>query len=113
MPVLESASIATTAAVGSNAFAGVFGQTDPKTRLIKRAAVVGSAAVGDTALDLFLGVTYIGTYRNTSAANAPLEAKDWIPVMMVAEPNEPINARLTTAPTTNVARIFIEYEYLE
>ncbi len=113
MAVLETGSIATTAAVGSNAFAGVFGQASPKARLIKRVALVGSAVVGDSSLDFYIGLTYAGTYRNTTVANAPVEAKDWIPVMIVAEPLEPLNLKLVTAPTTNVMRFFVEYEDLE
>ena len=112
MTVLQSASIATTAAVGSNAMAGEFGQSSPRIRVIKRVALVGSAAAGDAVLDFFIGTTYAGTYRNTATGNAPLEARDWISVGMGAEPNEPLNLRLITAPTTNAMRFFIEYDEL-
>lgn len=109
-PVLQSDSIATSAAVRSNALAGVFGQSSNKYRAIKRVALVGSAVIGDAVVDLFIGTTYAGTYRITGVRNAPLEATDWITCGMVAEPNEPLNLSLVTAPTTNAMRFFIEYE---
>lgn len=112
MPVLQSDSIATTAAVGSNALSGVFGQSAPRFRVVKRVALVGSAAAGDAVEDFFIGTTYAGTYRNTATGNAPLEARDWISVGIVAEPNEALNLRLVTAPTTNAMRFFIEYDEL-
>ena len=109
-PVLQSASIATSAAVASNAFAGEFGQSSPKWRHVKRVAFVGSAVIGDAVADLFIGTTYAGTYRITGVRNAPLEAADWIGVNLIAQPNEQLNLRLVTAPTTNAARFFVEYD---
>ena len=118
MPILESNAIATSDAVGSNAFAGVFGQTSPRFRHIKRVALTGGAAIGDTRVRFFLGTHFAGSYRNTTIGSgvsnpgAPAEAKDWIPVNMVAEPGEPMNLDLVTAPTTNQARFVVEYEEL-
>jgi hypothetical protein len=80
----------------------------PYPRVIKRIAVVGSAAAGDAAVELSLGQTFIGRFYNTSTGNAPIEAKDWLPVNWVAEAGEPVIIKIADASATNVAYIFIE-----
>lgn len=79
-------------------------------RLVKRIAVVGSAAAGDAAVDLFLGATFIGRYYTTVAGAAPaiLEARDWLPVNWVVDAAEPVVIKISDAGLTNVIVAHIE-----
>lgn len=78
--------------------------------------VVGSAAVGDAAVDLFYGDTYIGTFYNTTAgANViPVDSKDLlrVPSQYVLEPNEPLNVLISDQGATNVLVVTMEIQEL-
>lgn len=101
-------------AVGTNLMAGHRQQIVPRYRRVTRLGVVGSAAAGDAAVDLFYGDTYIGTFYNTtSGANViPVDSKDMmsVPSQYVLEPNEPLNLLISDAGSTNVLVVTMEIQ---
>lgn len=104
-------SFATSAAVGTNGMAGNRLQSSQVPRAIKKIGVAGSAAAGDTSVDLFVETTFIGTYFNTSAGVVePLEAKDFKTVDIGVAPGENINVILNTAPTSNALKVTLILE---
>lgn len=107
---------AAASAVGTNLMAGNRVQSAPRPRFVKRIGVVGSAAVGDSSVDLFYGNVYIGTFFNTTlgAAVLPLDARDMINVSsnVGMEPNEPLNVLISKASTTNILAVTLEIQEL-
>lgn len=105
---------AASATVGTNMMAGHRLQIAPKLRRVSRIGVTGSAAAGDSAVDLFYGDTYIGTFYNTTlGANIiPLDSKDMMNVTStyVLDRNEPLNLLVSTQPTTNPLNVSMEIQ---
>lgn len=101
-------------AVDTNLMAGHRLQISPRFRRVRRLGVVGSAAVGDAAVDLFYGDTFIGRFYNTSAGASliPLDAKDMMPVVSryALERNEPLNLLISDAGATNILVVTLEIE---
>ena len=98
--------------VGTNLMAGHRLQIVPQIRRVSRIGVTGSAAAGDSAIDLFYGDTFLGTFYNTTlGANIiPLDSKDMMNVTSryALDRNEPLNLLVSVAPTTNPLNVSME-----
>lgn len=85
--------------VGTNIMSGHRCQQSSYYRNLAKAAIVGSAAVGDSAIEMYHGNTFIGNLVNSSGAASlvPLEAKDlkFMPTKLWAKPGEPFNVIVT------------------
>lgn len=103
-------------AVGTDLLANTFFSNAGTLRRVTRAALVGSATIGDAAVDIFAGSTFLARLYNTTAgANViPVEAKDYVEIESdtVAEPFEPLRALISDAGATNVLVLAIEFEEL-
>lgn len=99
-------------AVGTDLLANTFISNAGTYRQIRKAALVGSAAVADSSVDLYIGGTFIARLFNTTAgANVlAVEAKDYISIEsdFLAGPLEPIRALISKAGGTNVLVVSID-----
>lgn len=93
---------AATAVLKYNLFSGKDYQMSGRLRFLRRFALVGSAAIADTEVEIFVEQTKVGVFKNTVAGadKSPLkdDMKDvnvWVP------PGSPLNAFVTDAPATN------------
>lgn len=113
MPTITFKESSAAQAVGTNLLPSRFA-TSMRPRRIRRVGIVGSAAVGDAAVDVYYGDHFVGTFFNTSAgANlVPLEAKDLVPVSdsTINMPGEPLSVIVSDAGATNVLAITLEIE---
>jgi len=111
MPVVTVLEAAAGSAIGTdllnNAPPNI--KRSPNYRRVEKLACVGSAAIGDAAVDLFYGGTFIGRFYNTTAgANIrPLEARDLVKVVsdLVMEPNEDLIVSIADAGGTNILSV--------
>lgn len=113
MPTYEFNESAAGTAVGTDIAAGVRGQVDPARRWLSAIAVLGSAAAGDAAVDIYVGDTYIGRVRNTTAgaSPAPDSSKDIQPVGVGLNPNEQLHLIVADASGTNALRCICYFDY--
>ena len=107
MPTIEINEASAGTALNTDLASGKRGAIEPVPRVLDGMAVLGSAAVGDAAVDLYLGDTYVGTYRNTSTTIAPDLQKDVQPVGYIIAPNEAIRLLVTDASVTTALRIIL------
>jgi len=107
--VWEEASAAT--AVGTNLTEQLNRTTSGRARILTRIGVVGSAAVGDFGVLVFVGDTRYGPYYNTTAGavKAVTEAKDWQQFNVGNYPAEAVTVQIFDASGTNVGHVEIEY----
>lgn len=100
---------AATAVVGFDLCQAAPWNISSRRRVIQGMAMVGSAAINDTVVDLFVEDKKVGTFYNTRAGViAPLQ-EDAIPLGKIyVPPGSKISAIVTTAPTTNpvILRIY-------
>lgn len=94
-------------AVGTDLIAGKQGQITPYNRWITGLALLGSAAVGDAAVELFVGSHRVGVFRNTSITVAPDLSKDFQAVNVGALAGEPLYAKIVDASATTALRLII------
>ena len=106
--VWEEASAAT--AVGTTLNEILKRETSGRHRALTRIGVVGSAAVGDAAVVIFVGDTRYGPFYNTTAGaiKAITEAKDWQQFNVGNYAGEPVTCQIFDASGTNVLHIELE-----
>jgi hypothetical protein len=114
--IIEVHESAAASAVGTDLLDGHRGQQSGRMRVIKFAGLVGSAAEGDAAVDLYYGDVYVGTiYNSSEGANIAVKADaDLKPVGggLICPANTPIHALVTDAGATNIlALTLVTHEF--
>lgn len=82
-------------------------QQVPYTRVLETIKVTGSAAAGDTTIDLFVGEDYIGRFANTNTGEGNKDDEQELGVIVY--PNEAIHAIVVDPPSTNPIILNIRY----
>lgn len=77
-------------------------------RILHTLKLTGSAAAGDTLLDLFVGEDYLGRFANTATGEGNKDDEQSLPNVIVY-PGEQIHAIVIDAPTTNPIIANISY----
>lgn len=101
---------ATTTAVGTDALAGVRGQSSLRRRMVDGIILGGSAAAGDYEVDLFIGDRFVGTYRNPIAGEPTDFQAQMYKLQIYVAPAELIHLYVRTAPTTNAAIVYLAWK---
>lgn len=85
--------------------------SDARSRVITRAGMAGSAAVGDCIVDVFAGNVKVATLSNSTAgaAKEPIDV-DMKAVKGFVPRNLPIQVVPRAAPTTNQIVVYLEIE---
>jgi len=99
---------AATAVVGYDLMTGIPEQRTPYARIIDGFALVGSAAAGDTVVDLIINGTKKGSYANTSTGVAIDQNKDLMGMDLFVPANSLIQVVVTDAASTNAVVCQIE-----
>jgi len=99
--VLESAAAT---AIGSDLFSNSRQSVAGYPRVITAIGLVGSAAIGDAAVDLFIGSSWAGKFFNTTAgaSKIPVSDTDMKPIRVPVPPGMPIKLLIADAGATNV-----------
>lgn len=97
---------AASAPVGTDLFANETWKRRPFARLLRAVGVKGSAAGGDTEIELFIGETRIANVFNVDTG---LPNRDnAMPVGRLIPPNEELRAIVVDAPATNPINLFVD-----
>lgn len=105
------------AVVGYDIGSGKWWYLSTRNRQIKRMALVGSAVVGDTVVEIFYGTVKIGEIRNvaiktggTATVCGPaLDTElSWNLSNLVCDAGDPIRAVVKVAPTTNAITLSLD-----
>lgn len=101
--ILSTYEAAATLTAGTDAFRNERQNVSSRPRWLKSVAVVGSAAINDAAVDIFIEDFYVGRFRNSRAGVAQVVHPD--DDQKVGPHYIPAGAKLTapiaTAPGTN------------
>lgn len=107
MPSYQVSIAAASAPVGTDLLAGERFKEQPNPRVLEGVALKGSAAGGDTVVDLLIEETRIATLFNT---NTGFPNEDDIIGMNVQVPaNAEITAIVTDAPATNPINLRLDF----
>lgn len=101
--LISTSEAAATLTVGTDAFRNDRKRSSSRHRIIRGIAIVGSAAINDTELDLFAGDYYFGRFRNSRAGVvAPVLPDDLQPIRPTrVAAGDAITATIVDAPATN------------
>lgn len=83
-------------------------QTTSYNRVLTGIKITGSAAAGDTLLDLFIGEDYLGRYANTNTGEGNIDDIQPLPNVNVFA-GEQIHLIVVDAPSTNPIIVNINY----
>lgn len=100
---------AATAVVGADLLSGVVFARSPEDRTLEGIALKGSAAAGDTVVDIYIDETRVGTFAN-NATGFP-NNDDLLPLESLFIPaGAQVRAIVTDAATTNPINLMISVE---
>jgi len=101
--LISTSEAAATLTVGTDAFRNDRKRTSSRGRAISGIALVGSAAINDTEIDLYAGDYYFGRFRNSRAGVvAPILPDDLQPIRPTyVAPGDALTAIVVDAPATN------------
>lgn len=108
MPREEFNEAAAASAVGTDLIAGKQGQTAAYPRVLEGLYLIGSAAVGDAAIELFAGDTRLGVFRNTGTTGPDL-SRDFQAVGVGIHAGEPLYAKIIDASATTALRLILQF----
>jgi len=100
---------AANAPVGTDLIAGQTWRISNRPRVVRRVALTGSAAAGDTEVELFVGNLRVGVFYS-SALGAPQNLRDTFMVAHLVPAGSPLVANVATAPATNPLFFLLELE---
>jgi len=101
MPSFTATSTAAAATVGTDILANEVWARESANRAITGFAYTGSAVIGDTAVELWIGKTLVGTFFN-SALLTPQTNRDLVPLEALVVPaGTQIRCVVTDAPATS------------
>jgi len=99
---------AATAVVGYDLANGTIWQQMGRPRAIRAVALKGSAAGGDTKIDLFIDQVKVGEFWNTNTGFPNMD--DLFPIGAIGvPPHSQIHAYVTDAPATNPINLIIQW----
>lgn len=101
--LISTSEAAATLTVGTDAFRNDRKRTSSRARVVNGIAIVGSAAINDTEVDVYAGDYYFGRFRNSRAGVvAPIYPDDMQPIRAtVVAAGDAITATIVDAPATN------------
>jgi len=106
-PIYQPSVVAATAVVGYDLFQNTFWKTSGRRRVIRGLACKGSAAAGDTQVDILVGETTYSQLFNTSTGFPNMD--DVFPAGNIpVPPGSPISAIVRDAPATNPINMLID-----
>ena len=107
--LISTSEAAATLTVGTDSFRNDRKSSSSRARSVEGIAVVGSAAINDSEVDLYAGDYYFGRFRNSRAGVvAPVLPDDLQPIRpTIVAPGDRITAIITDAPTTNALLIML------
>lgn len=113
MPSFGDSVAAATFVAGYNGFAGKIGvETDGRPRRLTGFGMVGSNAIANTEVELFVDTEKIGTFLNQAATGTAL-TNDYIEdIEKVVHPNQKVAMNVTVGATTNAVAYRLEWEIL-
>lgn len=97
------------ATVGTDLIQGQTWRISNDMRVLRRLALTGSAAIGDTKLELFVGNLRVGQFYN-SAMGAPQNLRDSFNIGVVVPSGTVLVANVADAPATNPIYLMMELE---
>lgn len=104
---------AATFVAGYNPFAGRIGlEQDGRPRRLTGFGMVGSAAIGEAKLDIYLDTEKIGTFLNQAATGTALTNDYMEDVDVLVHPNQKVGGNVVAAAATNPVIWKIEWEIL-
>ena len=100
---IKSYEAAATLTLGTDALRNERLNVTSQPRVLRAVAVVGSAAINDAEIALYIESFFVGNFRNTSTGVVSVDtSKDLIPVGPHAiPPGSKLSAIIAIAPTTN------------
>lgn len=104
MVYIEDTATAAVAIAGANLFGGKYYQTSGSFRRVKALGLTGSAAAGDTNVELLYGTVKVGEFRNSTLGANITPKKDDMKIVnsdWVCDPGEPINFIVKTGASVN------------
>jgi len=87
-----------------------FARMNGVDRVITKVALAGSAAAGDSAVQLFVEDTYYGTIKNTTGGAVLAKADDHIPITIPVPAGQQIRAIVSDAATTNPLNLLLMWD---
>ena len=81
--------------------------TAGRNRVLRALGLTGSAAAGDSALDIYVGTVRVATIYN-SATGFPSNDAAKFPTAYAVPPSTPISAIVVDAPATNPLNLLID-----
>ena len=103
----EVETAAADATVGFDLVSGQTWRISSMARRLQRIALTGSAAAGDTRVEMFVGNYRVGEFFNSATA-APQFLRDAFPIGVSVPAGEPLVVNVVTAPTTNPIYLMVE-----
>ena len=112
MPNYTASVLAATAVVGYNVFVSERWARSPVHRTLSAVGIAGSAAIGDTQIDLYIDEIRVSSMFNTSLA-FPQVDRDMQPLSNLLIPaGAELQAVVVDAPTTNPINVTVALEDL-
>jgi hypothetical protein len=111
MAVYENATAAASATVGTDLLASQSWRTSSRPRILERIAVAGSAASGDSAVEVVVNQVSIG-YIYTSGTGAPQWDRDYKECGFPIGANSVVTAIVRDAPATNALHLGLKFRML-
>jgi len=107
MPSYTVGVAAATAVVGYDMFTGRVWAREAGPRAVRAMALTGSAVIGDSAVELYIGVTQVGEFVN-SALLTPQVQRDLVPLEnLYVPPGTQLRCIVTDAPATSILYVMI------
>lgn len=100
---------AATAVVGYDLLTAQPDARVPYPRIMDGVALVGSAAAGDTVIELRINGRRVGTYSNTATGVGVDKERDLMPLDLYVGANQLIEAVVTDAASTNAVVLQLEF----
>ena len=101
--LLSTREAAATLTVGTDAFRNERKNVSSQPRVMRGVAIVGSAAINDTEVGIYIEDHYVGNFWNSTAGVVQVDAqKDVYPVgALLIPPGAKVSAIILDAPATN------------
>lgn len=109
--LIQQSVLSATAVVGYDLLRDDAMNVSSSPRVIQASAMVGSAAINDTAVDLFVGNVKVATLYNTRAGVVAPLREDVVPLgNILVKPGDKISAIVTDAAATNpiILRLYVQ-----
>ena len=111
LPSFTATSAAAAASVGTDLLSGEVFSRETQNRVLTGVAYTGSAVIGDTAVEVYVGKTLVGNFYN-SALLTPQVQRDLVPLEALGVPGgTQLRVVVTDAPATSP--VFIQLTLMD